>query len=483
MGLQLTLAFIGVSVAAVLVAMLVASLTIDADFSRLVRQQEADLTRSVSVATSAAYNPFGWQHPTDLSPVIALVSRTGSAVEIRDERGQVIRASPGFGSIQTKGPQVTDAVVVRGKRVGSVTMAFGHGVLIRVIDVYDAERWRAMFVAAAIAALIALLVALPLSRLVARPVDELIWAARGSGRGDLNARVGEVRGLGQLKELSMAYDELAAAREEQDQIRRNLVADVAHELRTPVAVLQAGHEAMLDGLVEPTPEQLVSLRDEVLRLARMVDDLQRLASAEAAALQLTLVECDLGAVAATAAASLVESFDAADVTLVERLAVVKVMSDPLRMHEVAVNLLTNAVKFTPAGGQVILQTEQVNGSGQLKVIDTGIGIPAHELPRVAERFFRGQRSSQVAGSGIGLTIVAELVRAHHGRLNFDSQPGEGTSVTVTLPLARARESGQPSAERRDKPPPASRRRHGGIIGHHDNPHGHDRASMKVADHR
>ncbi len=102
------------------------------------------------------------------------------------------------------------------------------------------------------------------------------------------------------------------------------MADVAHELRTPIAVLQAGHEAMLDGVTAPTPDQLTSLRDEVLRLARMVDDLQRLASAEAAALQLTLVRRDLAAVAATAAASLVESFEAANVTLVERLAKVEV---------------------------------------------------------------------------------------------------------------------------------------------------------------
>ena len=162
--------------------------------------------------------------------------------------------------------------------------------------------------------------ALPLSRLITAPVERLIWAARARRDGYARVRVGRVRGLGELSVLAHAFDEMADSKEEQDQLRRNLVADVAHELRTPIAVLQAGHEAMLDGLTTPTSEQLSSLRDEVLRLTRMVDDLQRLASAEAAALQLTLVRRDLAAMAATAAASLVESFEAANVTLVERLA-------------------------------------------------------------------------------------------------------------------------------------------------------------------
>jgi two-component system sensor histidine kinase BaeS len=210
-------------------------------------------------------------------------------------------------------------------------------------------------------------------------------------------------------------------------------------------VLRAGHEAMLDGLSAPTPEHLISLRDEVVRLTRMVDDLQRLASAEAAALQLTMVRRDLAMVAATAAASLVESFERANVTLVERLAKVDVLCDPLRMHEVIVNLLTNALKFTPAEGQVTLETRQEDGLGELRVSDTGIGIPPEELPHIAERFFRGRRSAEVAGSGIGLTIVSELVAAHRGTLEFASQPGQGTTVTVTMPLV---DSDQPRHRQR-----------------------------------
>lgn len=460
LGLQLTTAFVAVALAAVVAGLLVFSLTVGRDFDRLVRNQHATLARSVAFEAAAAYDHVGWAH-ADLAPVIALVSRTGGGIEIRDDAGHVVRASSGYDSVVAKGAKVTDPVVVGRRRVGFATVAFGRGAILRLIDTYNAALWEARMASVVIAVLIALIVALPLSRMIAAPVDRLILAARAS---DLNARVGSVRGFGRLNDLAKAFDEMAETRKEQDQLRRNLVADVAHELRTPIAVLQAGHEAMLDGLTQPTAEHLGSLRDEVLRLARMVDDLQRLASAEAAALQLTLLRRDLAAVAATAAASLVDTFQAASITLVERLSRVEVLCDPLRMHEVVVNLLTNAVKFTPAGGQVTLVTAQSARTGTLTVSDTGIGIPADELPHVAERFFRGQRSAEIAGSGIGLTIVTELVHAHHGTLDIDSQQGQGTTVTVALPLAKSGRHGHLVPRQPAEPEPGTRRRHVSIIG-------------------
>jgi two-component system, OmpR family, sensor histidine kinase BaeS len=258
-----------------------------------------------------------------------------------------------------------------------------------------------------------------------------------------------VRGPGEIRELAEAFDEMADAREEQDKLRRNLVADVAHELRTPIAVLQAGHEAIIDGVAEPTSVTITSLRDEVLRLARMVGDLQRLASAEAAALQLTLAPGNLAEAVATAADSLADSFAAAGLTLERRLTEAQVRCDRLRIHEVTTNLLTNAMKFTPAGGRIVLEAgpgaDAQSGRAVLRVTDTGVGIPETELPLVTKRFFRGQRSAGIAGTGIGLTIAAELVRAHRGTMAITSAMGAGTQVTITLPLlAEAAAGGRPS---------------------------------------
>jgi two-component system, OmpR family, sensor histidine kinase BaeS len=258
--------------------------------------------------------------------------------------------------------------------------------------------------------------------------------------GDRSARVGEIKAPGELRELAVAFDQMADTLDHEDKIRRDLVASVAHELRTPVAVLQAGHEALLDGVTEPSPEELGSLRDEVLRLARMVDDLQTMAAADAAVLQLTRERNDLAAIAGAAADSLARRFEAAEVTLDRQLAPAPALADKRWMHQVVTNLLGNALKFTPAGGTVTISTgtistRQDGPSSVLEVTDTGIGIPADELPRVFERFWRGQAAAQTSGSGIGLAIASELAWAHGGTLTAASEPGEGTRLTLILPSA------------------------------------------------
>jgi two-component system, OmpR family, sensor histidine kinase BaeS len=186
-------------------------------------------------------------------------------------------------------------------------------------------------------------------------------------------------------------------------------------------------------VVEATPDQLTSLRDEVLRLARMVDDLQTLAAADAATLQLSLRRCDLAEVTVAATDSLAGRFEAADLSVERQLAPAWVTADPRWLYQVIANLLTNALKFTPAGGRVRIETETAAPYVVLRVTDTGTGIPADELPHIFERFWRGRQAMQTSGSGIGLAVAAELARAHGGQLTAGSQPGRGTEMTLRLP--------------------------------------------------
>jgi len=169
----------------------------------------------------------------------------------------------------------------------------------------------------------------------------------------------------------------------------------------------------------------------------MADDLRILASGRSAELRVELATHDLATIAAEAAESLAAAAHATDVSLNLRLAPVEVRVDGRRIQQVAVNLLGNAIKFTPAGGTVTLETGPAPNAqfGMLRVSDTGIGIPADELPFVTQRFFRGHSTGEVLGSGIGLAIVDQLVRLHRGRLDIVSEPGRGTQVTVTLPSA------------------------------------------------
>jgi len=295
--------------------------------------------------------------------------------------------------------------------------------------------WRAIAGAAGLAALLALVTGLLVARRITRPLERLIAVTRAMGRGDRAARVGPISAPGELGELATAFDQMANTLDRQEQLRRDLVADVAHELRTPIAVLQAGHEALLDGVTEPTPGQLASLRDEVLRLARMVGDLQTLAAADAAALQLTLSRQDLADVAASAADSLAGRFETAGIALERQLTPVEVLADAGRLHQVITNLLTNALKFTPAGGRVTVRAGPSGAEAALQVSDTGPGIPAEELPRIFDRFWRGRGAAHVSGTGVGLAVAAELASAHGGSLAAHSSPGHGAQLTLTLPRA------------------------------------------------
>jgi two-component system, OmpR family, sensor histidine kinase BaeS len=314
-----------------------------------------------------------------------------------------------------------------------VTVKFqdrGVGAFVRS---FDTQTWQARLGAAGIGALFALVVAFFLAPLIAAPVDRLIWAARARGSGLTDARVGRIRGFRDIHQLASTFDEMADNLDNQDRLRRDFVAYIAHELRTPIAVLRASSEAMLDDVTELTPGQVASLKDEAVRLGHMVDDLQRLASAESAAVQLTLVPHNLADLAANVAVSMTGIFDQAGVRLEQRLQEVHALFDWSRMREVVANLLTNSAKYTPAGGVVVLETGSSDSMALLRVSDSGVGIAKEELPHVVKRFYRGRAAAEVSGSGIGLAIVDEIVRGHHGMLDITSEPGEGTQVTVGLP--------------------------------------------------
>jgi two-component system sensor histidine kinase BaeS len=236
----------------------------------------------------------------------------------------------------------------------------------------------------------------------------------------------------------------------QDDLRQALVADVAHELRTPVAVLQATCEAVIDGVSPPTAEMVGSMHEEVLRLGKRVEDLGTLASAETAGLRLTRGPVDLSQVAEDAVAADAQRFAAAGLTVSTELTPVVVNGDQARLFQVISNLLINAAKFTPAGGRVRLTVGRHVEGAMVQVADNGVGIAPDELGHVFERFWRGRASAGREGGGIGLAIVAELVRAHHGTVHVESVADEGSVFTVWLPLAQR---GSPTPDQRPLNPP------------------------------
>jgi len=433
-GLRLGLLFLAVALAAIaLLAGLTAAFAA-ADVSALTGRQRSELTAAVAVAAAAAWDRNNSWASADLSPVLDLASRTGADAEILDRAGELAGVSPGFAT-QAGDPQFSAPVVVRGQQVGKAVIRFTGAGLGQADHTLRLALLRAIAGAAGLAALAALLTGLAVARWLTRPVARIIAVTRAMGRGERTARVGPISAPGELRELATAFDQMADAVDGQEKLRRDLVADVAHELRTPIAILQAGHEALLDGVAEPTPTQLSSLRDEVLRLARMVGDLQTLAAADAATLHLARRRCDLASIAAAAADSLAGRFEAAGITIDRQLTGAEILADPRWLHQAITNLLTNALKFTPPGGQVTIQAGPAGPDAVLRIADTGPGIPADELPRIFDRFWRGRDAAHISGSGIGLTVAAELAQAHGGQLTAASQSGQGTQMTLILPRA------------------------------------------------
>jgi two-component system sensor histidine kinase BaeS len=435
LAVRLALSFVIVAVLAVAIGAGLALVLGGRDINVMVQQRRTDLTHSLLADAAATYGSGqpGWSD-ADLRPALALASQSGTDVAVLDNNGHVVAstiADPTRASGSDRTPITAD-----GQKIGTLVVKFNHRGLVASADNLRRSLTTAVIGAAGLGAVLALIVGLLVARRLTEPVDRLILAARSMAAGDRGARVGRLRRTpSELTELGVSFDLMADTLADEERLRRGVVADVAHELRTPIAILQANTEALVDGVIEHTPQQSASLHEEVLRLAVMIDDLQSLASAEAAALDLRLARCDLADIVASAVESMSTRLASSGLAFSQSLRPAPVEGDAARLRQVTINLLSNAIKFTPPGGSVTVDVAAVGGFARLEVRDTGIGISEVDKQHVFERFWRGPNVSDVAGSGIGLSVVAELVRAHHGTVGIDSSGEVGTVVVVEIPLA------------------------------------------------
>ncbi len=300
----------------------------------------------------------------------------------------------------------------------------------------------ALLAATGAATLAALLVGALLSRQIVRPVRRLLGATRRIAAGHYAERVpvGPAGAGDELGHLAVSFNAMAAALEETERRRLALVGDVAHEIRTPLATLEASLEGLLDGVVESSPQTWATLHDEVGRLRRLADDLQELSRAEARQIPLTPRPIPPAAIMRAA-------LDRLDGQFAEKGLVVAclvpatlppVLADHDRAVQVVTNLLTNALRYTPAPGRVAVAAERRGDTVAITVTDSGVGLAPAHLAHLFERFYRVDRSRSRAlgGTGVGLTIAKALVEAMGGQIRAESAGlGCGSVFTVTLPLA------------------------------------------------
>jgi two-component system sensor histidine kinase BaeS len=306
--------------------------------------------------------------------------------------------------------------------------------------VFQAAMLQALLLSGGAATLVALAVSLLVSARIVTPVRQMLAASRRVAAGHYAERV-PAAGHDELAALAAEFNTMAGELEAVERRRVALIGDVAHELRTPLATIEGYTEGVLDGVVQPSAETWALIHGEVGRLTRLVGDLQALSRAEARQLALDPQPIAPGELIAQAQARLAPQYAEKGVALLAEVpsGLPSVQADPDRLLQVLVNLLGNALRATPAGGQVCVRARPEREALIIEVSDTGVGIAPEHLPHLFERFYRVDkaRSRALGGHGIGLTISKALIEAHGGRIWAASDgPGSGATFTFSLPLGQ-----------------------------------------------
>lgn len=360
---------------------------------------------------------------------------------VTDADGVIIVGPPPFVGHKASSEEISRGLplVSRGRRVGTLLLPGNMQRLRGVATLEHSFRrgfFRGVLVTGGLVMLLALLLGVVVSRLLTRPLKEIDVAASTLGAGDLSYRVADKFSEHELKSLVESFNDMAEKLEQNERSRTRLVADVAHELRTPITILQAALESMLDGVAKPSEEQLASLHEEASRMGRLITDLQDLTSAEAGRLRLKIADLDLHYELSRLLDHVRPMAEEKGIVLelheLPQEVIVRVDKD--RFAQVLYNILWNALQYTPEGGRVEVRPAVDADCTRITVIDTGPGIEEADLPHVFDRFYRGDKARhREGGVGLGLSIAREFMHAMGGHISVQSQPGQGSKFTIEIP--------------------------------------------------
>jgi two-component system sensor histidine kinase BaeS len=433
---RLIISFVGVAILAADLATVYSNLNLE---SHVMAAAEARLARSATHFADVAgvvYGDAGGWTKEARETLLHLAEADGLAATVVDVGERTVLDLPPSSAPEERA--VAEApVFVDGRVIGQVSVSQADGRLLSPVETRLSHQLNRMHLIAGItSAAVALAVALYLAWSLSSPLRRIRAGAETMERGRLDARVKE-SGDDEVRAVARALNSLAETLQREERLRKDSVADLAHELRTPVMGLLARIEAAQDGVFSDGSANLAAMHDEAVRLSRLLDDLSSLADAQRPGVLLERAPVDLAGLARQQTTALADQFDQKGVAVALELQPVVVNADAVRLKQVVVNLLSNALRYTDSGGSVTVRVFRDGRDAVLEVSDTGVGIPEADLEHVFDRFWRGEksRSRATGGTGIGLAIVQSLAEAHGGQARVTSTPGQGSTFRVTLPVS------------------------------------------------
>ncbi len=441
MSRKLLISHAGVALAALLSIVLLVNIVMNISFNQYQKNQEQAEIQSLLEDLKDAYHESAGQWNPNVWMIISHQAMVNEyIVRVYDIDRQLIwdTSQMGMHNSQSKQDTIIKTIVKGNQQVGTLEFQSldktSQSLNQQFLRMFNILLWAAMFLVIAGTYLFSRYMA----KSISQPLLEIKDIASRMRQGDLTSRVEVMNHNTEIDDVGLALNHLAEGLEKQEQFRKSLTADVAHELRTPLATIQSHLEAFQDGIWEPTPEKLQVCHDQALRLVRLISDLENLANAENPMIQLKtevvslneLVEESLNTVSSQfwqngLSADLISLHD------------IWITGDRSRLVQVFINLISNAFKYT-SSGRIQIEVSKEKTEAVVIVTDTGMGIPEDELPYIFERFYRGEKSRnrKTGGAGIGLAVVKAIVDAHAGAIYIESEIHKGTTVHVRLPIVR-----------------------------------------------
>jgi signal transduction histidine kinase len=453
---KLTISYLTVAVLCVVLISIFSNLYLEKQFRSYVKgNQERKNLEIVALIT----HQYEMQQSFNIEAIQNIGSSAldnGLIIQIKDEQGNLVWNALEYnhGMCQSmlenihsnmmsrypnwKGKYVTDEYSIMSdfRNVGKVYISYYGPFYFTESDLKFINSLNVVFIGVgAIALVLAIVLGNLIARGISKPIKNVISTAEGISKGNFDNKIAERSRIKEIDSLTGTINSMADILKQQEQLRKRLTADVAHELRTPLTTLQSHLEAMIDGIWEADAARLKSCHDEIIRISRLVGDLEKLARYEGQNLILDKTEFSVVELIKGIAMNFEKEMLDKNIDISISKQPVSIFADRDKVSQVMINLLSNAIKYSTEGGSVEFDITQDAEEIEMKVSDTGIGIEKDHLKNIFERFYRvdSSRSRMTGGSGIGLTITKSIIEAHGGTIEVQSKAGEGTVFTVRLP--------------------------------------------------